>query len=149
MRKAYTLIEILIVIGILGAVAAVLMPLGINQLRGEKVVSAMANMTSNIYSMQQSALARKNNSAYGVRFTTNNYYLFAGNSYATATDIEIVPVENGISISNIQLDGGSTEFVFLAGSFRPSRTGTVTMTDNLSTYVFTINAEGLLYSSKQ
>lgn len=146
--SAYTILEIVIVMGILVAVSIVVLPITLQQVEEARAEHAAIDISSRIFSAQQNAYNGKNNVEYGIRFTNNNYFLFTGNSYATATDAEAFDLLGQLKITQINLEGGSDEIIFEQGSLMPSVTGYIQMTDNISTYRVTINSEGLITIAK-
>ena len=147
MKKAYaafSLIEILVVIGLLLITVSFVMPMALSQVRGDRVLSDVRKATSLLFVTQQNAYAGKNSKSYGIKFESNSYTAFVGDSFATAESTETFPLTNGISESPT-LSGGGDELVFLNSSFKPNKSGEILFSDGLKSYRILINSEGLIY----
>jgi type II secretory pathway pseudopilin PulG len=149
MFRAYTLIEVLLVVGIFTAMALITMPYSINLLQSGRGEDNTKNMVSNMFKQQQDAFSGQSNSAYGISFYSDHYVLYQGASLAGATDTLSINFDRSVTISNISLTGGAIEVNFSKNSLKPSKSGSVTVSDSVNTYLVTINAEGLLSYNKQ
>jgi len=145
MFPAYTLLEVLVVIGILLAVTMFVFPISLNQVNENKAKNASSNLTSLIFNIQQDAYARKNNQSQGVVFQSGSIIIYQGESLATAVSQETIEVPDDIYISSINLTNEANEINFGAGNFKPNNYGSVNISESGSTYQITINSEGLIY----
>lgn len=141
--KAYTLIEISVVLSLIILLAVIGSPILLSQLNTERVKFETENLNSLIFSTQQNAYAGKNSTAHGIKFETSRFILFEGNSFASAAFTEEFALQNRVQITNINLTGGAQEIVFAKSSFRPNNTGSLTLSDGIASYTLEINPEGL------
>ena len=63
---AYTLLEIVVILGVFSGLALVFLPVGIEQLQSNKIENVVKDVQSLIYSQSQSAYAFKDNKSYGI-----------------------------------------------------------------------------------
>ena len=143
-EQGFTLVEIIVVIGISFFALLFGLAISIPKLQSARLDGTMEDMTSVVFVSQQNAYAGRNSTSYGVYFNIDSYTLFTGDSYATATGMEDVTFPTGTSISQVSLNGGGREVVFIQGSVIPSTYGTVSVTNGRDTFQLEINAEGLI-----
>lgn len=126
MTKAFTLIELLLVIAGIAALGALTAPIGVRFLQGQILDETANGILETLRRSQNSAIYQKNDSAFGVAFFPGNYVLFQGNSYASraASADEIFELGGNTSVSGI------TEVVFSKLTGLPSVSGILTI--NLS-----------------
>ncbi|MFQ5492692.1 MAG: Tfp pilus assembly protein FimT/FimU [Candidatus Dojkabacteria bacterium] len=141
--NAFSLLEIVVVMGILVAVALIVLPLTVNQLQEARSEVVAADISSLLFAAQQDAYARKDGKSYGIFFETNQYTLFIGDSYGTAESTDVVTLPDNVTISNIGLASGD-EIAYLSGNFRPEDNGTLNITEGTQTYQINIDPEGLI-----
>jgi prepilin-type N-terminal cleavage/methylation domain-containing protein len=142
--KAYTLLELIVAMGIFTIISAVLIPFTVNFLKSNSAKSAATDLSSLIYSYQQESYGGNNSKSYGFKFSNTSYTLFVGSSFAAAESTEVINLPAGITISSLNLTGGATEMVFTSGSIKPSTNGTIRITDEFVTYEIQINQEGFI-----
>ncbi len=140
----FTLLELLVVMGIIAIVTVVVLPFSINDLKNSNLRSLAVNITSQINNYQLSAALGKDNLYYGISIGTNSYTLFNGTSLALASQSEVVHLEEGFYFSNIDLASFGSEIVFKPNSIKPLTTGTFRISDQYNTYEILINQEGFL-----
>lgn len=145
--KAYTFIELLVVIGLLTVAVGLAVPYSLRQIEQNKAKNDATSIASITFNIQQDAFAGKNQSSQGIAFQSNGYYIFEGTSLATATDQQFYQLEN-TTISSINLTGGTNEIIFSQNSLVPSATGNIRVTDNTQSYSVVVNAQGLIYFSQ-
>jgi prepilin-type N-terminal cleavage/methylation domain-containing protein len=140
-HKGFTLIEILVVLGVILSIFAVTFPFVINRPSEAQLEKYALELEFSIFSTQQNAYSAKNNKSYGIAFYTNKYSVFTGTSKASAqssTDINY----SGVRMQGIVLIDGSSEIVFSSGSFKPNTSGFLTLTNGTKTIRIDITSEG-------
>ena len=145
---AYTLLEIVVILGVFSGLALVFLPVGIEQLQSNKIENVVKDVQSLIYSQSQSAYAFKDNKSYGIAFYIDHYIIYTGESLALADSQTRYDLSREISIKNINFNNSGSELDFAKGSFRPQTFGSLQITTSNSTYQITINTEGLISVSK-
>ncbi len=142
--KAYTLLELLVAMGVFTFLSLVLIPFTVNTLKSNSSRSVATDLSSILYSYQQEAYAGKDNKSYGFALNTNNYVLFVGTSLAAAESSDTTSLLPGVTISSMSLSGGGNQIVFSPGSVKPSKSGTIRITDEFVSYDVVINQEGFI-----
>ncbi len=151
--KAFTYIEVMIVLGIFSIGAFLLVPLSFSQLGSTRTSYYAADINTFIFSVQQESYTQLDGSAHGIRFNADTYDVYTGSSYATATETLTITMNNDVEITDVSLtdiatSNPTTELVFDRGKFRPNAYGTITVSDGFVLYRVTINREGLSYYEK-
>lgn len=139
--KSFTLLEVLVAIGVFSLLALVVIPFTVTSLRTSSAKNLAIELSSIIFEAQQSAYSGKNNKAYGVKFNLNSYNYFIGSSFATNESFDTTNLDSRVVLT-LNLSGGATEIVFLQGEIKPSSFGTITVTDDFTSYLVRINEEG-------
>lgn len=138
--KAYTLIEILLVVGLIGLITAISLPvINDSQYRSE-LESAIQTTTRALRTAQVNARAISGNSAWGVYLQGDVIVLFRGSSYAgrdPSYDTEYDFADN-LTISGI------SEVVFSVFQGLPSATGNINFSVVGKTGQININTKGVL-----
>lgn len=140
MTKGFTLLEILLALGILAAIFAAGLPLLTNVYLGFQLNAESDNLIGVLRKAQSLAFANQNQSAYGVEILENQYVVFKGGSYATRDPAfdEKFAKPSGIFIS------GLSEIVFTPLSGVPDRTGNFNLSNGRQTLSIQINEEGTI-----
>lgn len=140
--KAFTLLEILVLIGLLLGISMVIFPYSVKDIKKDQARSYSREMASNIFVQQQNAYSGLNDEDYGIYLTNKGYTLFTGDDYATGeVSMEVnLPADTYLT-NNL---GGANEIVFSKGSIRPSNAGNIILTTASESYGIYINAEGLI-----
>lgn len=146
--KAYTLLELLVITGVFVVVAGLVFPISLNQVQGNEVKSAASNLSSLIFSIQQDAYSRKDNTSYGVVFEAHQLIIYTGENYLARTSDESIEITQDITISSINLANNGNEVHFPVGEFRPGNYGTIRLSQGNSSYDIVINSQGLIYYQK-
>jgi len=135
--KGFTLIELLLVIGGIGIIAALTIPVGVNFYRIQVLDETAGDILVALRRAQSQAMFQKNDSAFGVRFLSDSYVLFEGNSYGEVpSQDEPFNLMGGITTSGIV----EVDFAKLTGI--PNTTGTLTITSGNDSQGIHINAQG-------
>ena len=126
--KGFTIVELLIVIGIFIIIAALSFPLYNNWLPRTVLSSVQAELLQSIREVQAFSWGGKEQSRYGLYFDSvnNSYLAYQGDDYASrnADYDRLVNLENNISLV---LDWGGIELNFATSTGAPSATGTISI----------------------
>jgi len=142
--KAFSLIEIVIIVGVFAVTVALLVPFAFSQIKGSKIAGISSELFLTVQSAQQNAYAAQGEEPFGIAFKTDVYYLFRGTGYSNAVSVEAFPLPEGIEFTEKNLVSNGDEIVFFLGSLYPSTVGTVTMSDGEVDFVLSVNEEGLI-----
>ncbi len=126
--KGFTMIEFLLVMGILLLVSALSFPLYNNWLPRTVLSSVQAELLQSIREVQALSRGGKEQSRYGLYFDSvnNSYLAYQGDDYVSRDpDYDrLVNLENNISLA---LDWGGAELNFATSTGAPSATGTISI----------------------
>lgn len=138
--KGFTLIEMLIVIGIMAIIASAGIPVVLNLYRDYRMNSEVRLLSSVLERARDKAMNNFNGSAHGVFIGSDNYVIFEGDDYETRNTSQdlIVPRAGAIAIS------GASELVFEQLSGRTSST-TLILNDGINQNFIYINEEGKIH----
>lgn len=145
-KKGFTLVEIVIVLGIFAILAAAATPFLLSQVVKNRIASSAKQIVSALYIAQQNSYSGKSNASYGVQFTTSSFTMFRGNTFAGSTDPRTVNFTAPVQAKDFAFTGGVTEVVFAKGGIKPNTTGNFKLTDGKKDILISINAEGLITS---
>ena len=146
--KAFSLLEVILIMGVFVIMTLIFLPVGINELQGNKIDNVVKEIRSLIYTQSQSAYTFKNNKDYGIALFADHYIVYTGSSLSQADSQTRYDLSSEVKISNINFNNSGSEFVFLKGSFRPNAYGSFKVVSGSLSYQITINSEGLLLISK-
>ncbi|MFN0133562.1 MAG: Tfp pilus assembly protein FimT/FimU [Phycisphaerales bacterium] len=153
-RKAYTLIEVLIVVTLLGIASAVVIP-SIGSSDALKIQSAVRAIVADINAAQSDALATQRGRAIVFDTANNKYQIIEVNGAVLdpvndlIREVRLVQGTNGLTGTIAAADfGGTNTLVFDElggpvtgpGSSTPSAGGTITLSGFGSTFVLTVEA---------
>lgn len=140
MNKGFTFIELLLVISItliIGSYSAVFFSRFISQ---NAVSNTQDQLTNQLRKAQLYAMMSKQNSNWGVNFSSNTITLYQGNSFAarnTAFD-EVFTVNNSVTVSGLS----DTNFARMTGI--PNTTSSVTVSGTGGSKTITVNSQGVV-----
>lgn len=143
-KKGYTLLELLLVVGIFLIVILVATPFSVTAVQKSRIENTVQGVKSQLFVAQQNAYARKNNRIYGVSFSSNSYSVFYGQDLSTIENTEVFALPAGTSIDQIALTNNAQQITFALGSFRPSASGTIRFKTLNQYVVLEINSEGFI-----
>jgi prepilin-type N-terminal cleavage/methylation domain-containing protein len=135
--KGFTFIEILIVVAILAFLFVLMVPSGIQFYRTQQLDTITEEIIQALRRAQLNSMSVKNDSAFGVYFSSGRYVLFKGNSYLSRDQEEVFGILNDISFS-----GDISEVVFSKLSGDPNNIGNLILTLNNKTKTININSLG-------
>ncbi len=144
-RNGFTLIEILVVIGIAGVLGSLLLFVDFNSYRGDAFRAEVSALGSSLQTARADALNNINEEKHGVAIHPagyDGYVVFEGASYATRNGSRDVPIKAayGVTISM----SSPTEIVFDQLSGNANYDGDITLTDpnRAMDAVLSVNHEG-------
>lgn len=107
-QRGFSLVELVVVMGIVAIIAAVTVPLGLNYYRAQVLDETYYELRSTLRRAHSQAVSVKNDSAFGVKIMSENFVLFQGETYAGRVAIydEVFDVPTVVSIS------GADEIIF-------------------------------------
>lgn len=124
--KGFTLIEILIVIGIL----LIVLFIGLSTLPAFNKKVELDTFTENIISSlslsRAKTLSSKDEARYGVHFEQNKIVLFKGTDYASGSDYKVIIAPASVEVGSITLNGGTSDVVFKRLTGETDGYGTIT-----------------------
>lgn len=139
--EGFSLLEIIVTVGILLAFSGVIFPFTISKLKKTQLQSYASEIAADIYYQQQEA--RNKNNPTGILLENGQYTIFTGESFATATEKDRRELKKGIYISSISLNE-DTSIRFEGGSFKPLSYGSFLINDGRNSVKIQINHEGLI-----
>jgi type II secretory pathway pseudopilin PulG len=146
--KAFTLLEVVVVLGVFFMITMFLFPIAIGQLQGNKTDIELRSIISAIGNQSENAFTNKANSNYGIAFFSDHYILYTGDNLATAVSKDQYNFNADVIISEINFSNSGSELNFEKGSFRPNTFGSFKIKTGILGYTVTINSEGLIGYSK-
>lgn len=149
--KGFTLIEVVITIGLLAITVAFAVPVSSSLLGENRVANTAGDLTANIFRYQQYSYSKRNGDRYGILLDeiNNQYILFTVDGATTPVNYstrettldEVFVIDGGVEINLGSSDG---EFVFAEGSFRPDDPQQITLENSSTSVTLDINQEGLI-----
>jgi len=138
-KKAFTLIEITIVISLLALILTIAVPYGLRFFRVERLNSASREILEALRLSQAQAIGQKHDDQFGVYIGPEDYTLFRGSSYLERTQSydQSYPLSSQIELS------GLNEIVFGKLTGLPSQTGEIILRSGARENVIRINDQGL------
>jgi prepilin-type N-terminal cleavage/methylation domain-containing protein len=143
-NKGFTLLEILLVLSIL-AILSIISVSSYYGLRERQSLKKDADsIVSIIESTKNMSLNRKNDSSYGVYFSTSTVTVFVGDSYVNGNKISNYNLESNVKISAVSISSNSREIEFAKITGNPNATGTITLSTPSYSKVLTIYGTGMI-----
>lgn len=139
MQRAFTLIEILIVIAIFTVLIALGLLMSMETLRGALHRSERDTVVSLLQRARSRALNNINQSPWGMCYLSGNYIVFKGINCNIAAVVDTVAANPGTATTGLLAPG--IVFSQLAGTTTPA---TVTVTQSGRTSTININYEGTI-----
>jgi len=139
-KKGFTLIEIIIVIGIIGLLASISMNAYTNSKSHENLQTSTLGLVEAVRHAQSNAQSGKLDSSWGVKLNPSEVVVFKGSSY-TARDSsldQLLGLPSGVVVT------GLSEIVFSKIIGNTTNTGTITVTSGSEIKNITINEKGTI-----
>lgn len=137
-HRAFTLIELLLVMGLMFIVGTAMYPIGISFYNAQKVHTVVESLDSALKNSQLQAIAGIGGSSFGVHLQSSSYIAFRGGSYAVrdVTQDEVYPIPYGVSIR------GMSDIVFEPFTGNPSASGTFTISNAIGAGYVIVHPSG-------
>jgi prepilin-type N-terminal cleavage/methylation domain-containing protein len=143
-RKGFTLLEILMVMSIMVIISAVSVGAFFN-LREKNLIQKDADsIVSMIEKAKSMSSNRKNDSSYGVKFSSSTVTIFSGQNFTSGNVISKYDLEKLVVISAVSLSSNTLELGFNKITGNPNATGTVTLITPSYSRVVTIFGTGII-----
>lgn len=146
MKKAFTLIEAVIVISILGLLAGLSSLSLVNFGKGSELENARTVVASSLRTAQSNSLANLGDNPWGVHFESDKVVIFqdAGSGFDlndSTNQTKTLPKGTTVSVNF----GGPSDLIFEQNSSSTLTPGTVTLSSTANTNEeIVINAEGMI-----
>ncbi len=139
--RGFTLIEIFVVIGIVLVLMGLTIPVGLQFLRNEQLISAVDDVMQTLRRAEERSRIQEFDSSYGIFFTSSGFTLFKGSSYGTrdAAYDEIYSLPSGLQATT-NLSGGDVVFGKLTGI--PDESGLISLANSVGSETIEINSAG-------
>lgn len=137
-QKAFTLIEILLVIGIFSILAILTLPLSLDFYKKYQLDVYTQEIVQALRRAQLKSMSVEQDSRFGIYLTEGNYVLFRGNSYA-ARELQYDEIFDLPKIINTS---GLREVVFTKVEGLPSIAGGIVLSNNIENKTIFINSLG-------
>jgi len=136
-NRGFTLIEIMVVLGLVGVIAALSVAVSFNSLGRSSVHTERDTLVSLLWVARTKSLANVDQSAHGVHIEANTFTVFTGDTYsASDPKNRVTPRNTAISIS------GPSDIKFLQLTGDVAGAGTITLSGVGSTQTIEINDAG-------
>ncbi|MEI7578476.1 MAG: type II secretion system protein [bacterium] len=142
--QAFTLLEMVVVLGLFLSVTFLLLPVTINKIQGNKLDKEATNLLSYLFVQQQNSYSSYQDKSYGISLAPDKFIIYSGNSLGTADSVETIILNPVNQISQMNLSDSATEIHFAKGSFRPDHSGYLDISNQSKKYRININPEGLI-----
>jgi prepilin-type N-terminal cleavage/methylation domain-containing protein len=123
MNRGFSLIELIVVIGIIAILAIFLLPVSLNYYQREVLKKTEDQLVWILKEARDNAINQKNGSYFGLYITNDNFIIFQGQSYSQRILVEDVSYSFPLSI-NIS---GLKEIVFAPNTGIASPSGTISL----------------------
>ena len=139
LSRGFTLIELILVVAMMILLGTLSSTFAARFLTQNGVLNASDQIIGDIRKAQINAMTGKQNSNWGVNYSSNTITLYKGNSYATRQTAfdEKFSVSASINIS------GFSDVTFARMTGTPSATPTITISGSGETKTITINSQGV------
>ena len=140
-KEGFTVVEIMLVLGLVAVLASVLTPITLNFYRSEQLDAHTGAVVQALRRAQIQSMNLEDDSSFGVRFDFGEYVLFKGVSYLKREQDydEIFKLPQGFSLD------GLSEVVFSKIRGIPSDAGEIVLTIATQRAVISINEMGVVH----
>lgn len=141
-KSGFTLIELMLVIGLMGAIAAFSTPIYQNFQVKNDLDIAVSNISQSLYRAQALSRASSGDSAWGLKIQSGSIVVFRGTSYSAPRDTSH---DEQTNLYNSITPSGDGEIVFdkLSGNITTNKS--ITLTSTIGTVKsININTKGMV-----
>ncbi len=145
MKKGFTLIELIIVVGLVIMLSSLTLPVGFNFFQESTLRDQARNLESSLRKAQAVAISGRGDANAGIKIAENSYIIFEGSSYENRRSSLDIIIPFSISIS----PGGNDEIVFEKTTgklFLPTEEALITLTFGTHVREISINSQGKIES---
>lgn len=143
--RGFTLIEIMVVIGLLAVVVGFAVPVTTSQLSRNRAIDAAAEISSNMFLFQQNSYSKKDDKRYGMRLNEDSYEMIISDDSNIDEEVDqFVEYEYPDNVTIEISEGSAEEIMFNYSSFRPSESMSFSVRYGISSVKVEINTEGLI-----
>ena len=143
-KRGFTLVETLIVLAIIAILSAVAVRSYYLLREKQSIQKDADSIVSVIEDAKNMSLNRKNDSSYGVNFSSSTVTVFAGATYANGNKISTYNLESNVTISALALTSSSTEIDFAKITGAPNATGSIILSTPSYSKIVTIYGTGII-----
>jgi len=138
--KGFTLIEVIVSLALFIVLLGLFLPVALSYLSASHLADTTTGVQSALREAQAKAKWQKNDQSFGVKFLSDTYVLFQGESYASRDESEdlIFGLPAGVTTSC------ESEWVFTSQTGRPTAVGSITITAGTRSETIEINKLGLI-----
>ena len=145
--RGITLLEILIVIGILGLLVATIIPSFLNFRRNSILNTETQEVLTLINKARLSAISSKGDMQYGIHLENGKVVLFPGTTYTAGASSNEEHIFNAtLSLSSVVVNGGGSNIVFqkVTGATSQNATTTLLVTGSTASTTIIIRPTGIV-----
>lgn len=146
--KAFTLVEILVVLGMFLGILAIVLPIGVRELQFNKAQNSAFDIESALQLAQSNSFSGLESSKYGIAIFSDRYVFFKGESLSAAVSQDEFRFNNGVTMKNNNLTPSTNEIIFEVGLLKPNVTGYFDVGSSADNYRININKIGLINLEK-
>jgi len=140
----FTLPEIIVVLSLIVIISAISVVAFFNLREKKSIDKDVDSVVSIIEKTRNMSLNRKNDSSYGVYFSTTSVSVYSGGTRITGNKISEYPLEAISKIATTSLSSYGSEIDFTKITGVPNATGTITISTASYSKVITVYGTGLV-----
>jgi hypothetical protein len=146
--KAYSIMEIVIILGLFFGIIAVLLPVGVRELQVNRAQTAAFDIESALNLMQSNSYTGLDGKDYGIKLEADRYITYTGSDYINLETSDEFLLTLGVNISNINLIPVSTDINFDTGNLQANVSGSFDIGTSEQLYRVHITEQGLIYTER-
>lgn len=142
--SGFTLLEVIVVLGVLAIVSTAVMPFAINTIASDTVQQTALDLESAIFQQQQYARTGKDGEAWGVLIESDKYTLFQGEDVSSDPDPLTIQLSSEVTLVTTSGFDSGQDIVFMQNEFAPTGEQTLNVVGEQVTYQIKIYPTGLI-----